>query len=151
MLHFLSLLIQTSQYFYYFSVKDRVDAPEFVDLPESITTLTGSNVTFACKVSGKPVPKITWKKGKKSLKESKTITVSTTELAASQEVVSELQLENVDPAKSEDIYTIEASNKGGEITHDVQLIGRYTLLTQRWPLFNAPISQLLTIFACSFQ
>ena len=103
-------------------MKDRVDAPEFVDLPESITTLTGSNVTFACKVSGKPVPKITWKKGKKSLKERKTVKVSTLEtedLCAS----SELSLEDVDPLKSEDIYTIEASNKAGSIEHDVQLIG----------------------------
>ena len=102
-------------------MKDRIEAPEFLELPESITTLTGKNVTFATKVAGKPIPKVTWKKGKKSIKESKTVSVLNTE--EDDKVVSELQLEKVDPIKSEDIYTIVASNKGGEITHDVQLIG----------------------------
>ena len=108
----------------YLPVKDRVDAPQFLDLPESITALTGSNVTFACKVFGKPLPKITWKKGKKNVKTSKTVVINTTENSDTLEVCSELQLENVDPLRSEDVYTIEASNKGGDITHDVQLIGK---------------------------
>ena len=110
-----------------FVVKDRVEAPQFIDLPQSITTLTGKNVTFACKVFGKPSPKITWKKGKKSIKEGKTVTVHTVEMQDKQEVISELQLENVDPLNSEDIYTVQASNKAGEIVHEVQLIGENSI------------------------
>jgi hypothetical protein len=105
-------------------VKDRVDAPQFLELPESVTTLAGNNVTFAVKVFGRPTPKINWKKGKKSIKESKTVNVlQYVDPEDETRVISELQLYKVDPLKSEDIYTVEASNKAGEITHDVQLIG----------------------------
>lgn len=107
------------------SVKDRVDAPQFLEVPESITTLTGNNVSFACKVVGKPTPKISWKKGKKSIKESKTVTVLNVE--EENRVISELQLQDVEPLKSEDVYTIEAENKAGKISHEVHLTGVYLI------------------------
>jgi hypothetical protein len=109
-------------------VKDRVNAPEFLELPESVTTLAGSNVTFAVKVFGRPTPKISWKKGKKSVKESKSVSIMQYVDPEDETIaISELQLEKVDPLKNEDIYTVEAANKAGEITHDVQLIGEKSI------------------------
>jgi hypothetical protein len=111
-----------------FPVMDRVNAPEFLELPESITTLTGNNVTFAVKVFGRPTPKISWKKGKKSVKESKSVSIMQYVDPEDETIaISELQLEKVDPLKNEDIYTVEAANKAGEITHDVQLIGEKSI------------------------
>ena len=90
-----------------------------------MSTLKDNDVTMICEASGKPIPKITWKKDDKILKTGKHVKVETMENVEKLQVVSELQLSHVEPISSSGIYNITASNKAGSVTHDVELIGEH--------------------------
>ena len=95
-------------------------------MPDDVETIKGSDVNFACKVTGKPSPKITWFKDAKTIKKDKNVALETKEDEDNLVVESDVKLTNVAPVSSEGKYTVEASNLAGSVTHEVDLIGKNT-------------------------
>lgn len=107
-------------------VKEGQEAPQFLTVPEPLSTLKGSDITLTCEAHGKPMPKITWKKDDKTVKSGKHVKVETMEKEDKLLVVSELQLYQVEPLSSDGMYSVTATNKAGAVTHVVEVNGEST-------------------------
>ena len=117
--------------FIVFSVKDRLEPPEFIQSPESLEILEGASAAFTCTVRGKPVPQITWSKDDKKLKKNKHLNIDTRENEATVQVESDLTIKAATIDDHDGAYVVEASSDAGNAFQEVQLIGMLNIITQK--------------------
>ena len=110
---------------HWFSVEDLLEAPEFIQAPQSVQLVKGEAIALSCKAKGKPMPKITWLKDGVKLKKGRLLLLSLLENKDKREVDSEVQLQEVTPALTQGNYTIEAENKAGKAVHNLEIIGEH--------------------------
>lgn len=106
-------------------VNDRLEAPEFLELPESLELLRGSRGLLSCKASGKPMPKVTWYKDGRPIGLLQLfLSLVNKEDPITRLVASEIQLSNVSPQLNDGVYVVEAVNDAGRVSHEVQIVGK---------------------------
>ena len=110
------------------SVEESMEAPEFIEVPQSMSVTKGSLASFACKAKGKPTPRITWYKDGRPMRLHSLISLITKPDEAKLEISSEMKLSEVVPLMNDGKYTIEASNDAGTVTHEIELVGETLLL-----------------------
>lgn len=106
-------------------VLDRLEPPEFIEVPESQEILKGTLASFACKARGKPTPKINWyKDGKKISRLERLLSLLNRDDPEKLEAQSEMKLTNAVPLINDGVYTVEAINEAGSVKHEVNLVGK---------------------------
>ena len=109
--------------YHFFLVDENMEAPEFIEVPESMSVTKGSAANFACKAKGKPTPKITWYKDGRPLRLHSLLQLITKPDDAKFEISSQMKLSDLLPLKSDGKYVIEATNDAGTVRHEVDLTG----------------------------
>ena len=104
---------------------DRVEPPEFIEVPESVILLKGESALLPCKARGKPAPKLTWFKDGKALKKDRHIDINTMEDKDSLETFSQVQLTEAEPIYNEGKYMVEAVNEGGSVSYELEVVGKH--------------------------
>ena len=106
-------------------MKERLEPPEFIELPDSLEILRGSFATFNARARGRPTPKVTWyKDGKPIRRLARLLSLQDDEIPELREVASEVRLADVAPELNDGVYTVEAVNSVGKVSHEVTLLGK---------------------------
>ena len=107
-----------------FAVLMRMVAPEFITPPTDIIIMEEESGQSSCVVKGKPAPKITWYRNKKSVANDDHMTVE--DVVSEDGTVCESVLKYVDavPEKYDGKYVVEAKNEAGKATYDVTVLGK---------------------------
>jgi neural cell adhesion molecule len=107
-----------------FSVNERLEAPAFVDLPESLEVVEGKDASFLCTAKGKPVPEISWSQAGIPVQSDKHITIKEKPDNSKLSNQSELKIKSVVADQHEGEYDVSIKNSAGTLTHTVELIGK---------------------------
>ena len=96
-----------------------------MELPDSLEILRGSNATFNARARGRPAPKVTWyKDGRPIRRLARLLSVQDDEDPELHVVSSEVRLADVAPELNDGVYTVEAVNSVGKVSHEVNLLGK---------------------------
>lgn len=107
-----------------FTVNEKMEGPVFIEPPESLEVLEGTNATFTCKASGKPVPKITWSMQGQQIEEDKFISIKDKQDSKTLVSQSDFKIKKASIEAHEGVYNVEAASEAGRTSYEVQLIGR---------------------------
>ena len=106
-------------------MKERLEPPEFIEIPESLEILRGSNATFSAQATGRPAPKVTWyKDGRPIRRLARLLSLDSDEDPLNRVVNSIVKLADVAPELNDGVYTVEAVNSVGSVKHEVTLLGK---------------------------
>ena len=108
-----------------FVVNECLEPPSFINIPDSLELLRGGSAIFNALARGRPAPKVTWyKDGKPIRRLARLLSVQDDVDPILLQVASEIRLADVAPELNDGVYTVEAVNSVGKVSHDVSLLGK---------------------------
>ena len=113
-----------SQFMQFFLVNERLEAPTYLELPESMEVVEGKDADFFCMAKGKPVPDITWSQAGSPVVTDKHVSIKEKPDKSKLTNQSELKIKSVIAEEHEGAYDVEIKNSAGALLHSVELIGK---------------------------
>lgn len=99
-------------------------APVFLVTPDPTEVIEGQPMELMCHVKGKPLPKVTWYKNDKAVKQAGKTRLQNVEDKADLTVTSTISTKTVDVKRFDGTYVIEAVNPAGTARQEAMLSGK---------------------------
>ena len=97
--------------------------PVFTTIPDHMDVLEGEEVSVSCEVRGKPIPKVTWYKDGKVVKQAGKTRLQNIENRENLTCASTISTKEVDVKRHDGKYLIEAKNIAGTAEHEICING----------------------------
>ena len=108
----------------FFLVLMQLDPPAFILRPNDLVLMKNESGASHCKVSGKPIPTITWYKDEEPVLDDEHIQIECVPCDTGYEVVSVLKYSQAVPERYDGNYQVHAVNESGKAVYDVKILGK---------------------------